>query len=59
MRAFGASKNSIIRSASKYRAWCVGVFYTPRATRGTSASAARSGILFDREAHSPEFFKEP
>jgi hypothetical protein len=36
MRAFGVSKNSIIRSVNKYRAGGVKAFYSPRATRGAS-----------------------
>ena len=36
VRAFGVSKNSLIRSAKKYRAGGVKAFYTPRATRGAS-----------------------
>jgi hypothetical protein len=36
MRAFGVSKNSLIRSVKKYRAGGVKAFYTPRATRGAS-----------------------
>jgi hypothetical protein len=36
VRAFGVSKNSVIRSVAKYRAGGVGAFYTPRATRGAS-----------------------
>ena len=33
VRAFGVSKNSVIRSVKKYRAGGVKAFYTPRATR--------------------------
>jgi transposase len=36
MRAFGVSKNSVIRSVAKYRAGGVAAFYMPRATRGAS-----------------------
>ena len=36
VRAFGVSKNSVIRSVDKYRAGGVNAFYTPRATRGAS-----------------------
>ena len=36
MRAFGVSKNSVIRSVNKYRAGGVNAFYAPRATRGAS-----------------------
>ena len=36
VRAFGVSKNSVIRSVHKYRAGGVKAFYTPRATRGAS-----------------------
>ena len=36
VRAFGVSKNSVIRSVAKYRAGGVAAFYTPRATRGAS-----------------------
>ena len=36
VRAFGVSKNSVIRSVNKYRAGGVKAFYTPRATRGAS-----------------------
>jgi transposase len=36
VRAFGVSKNSLIRSVKKYRAGGVKAFYTPRATRGAS-----------------------
>jgi transposase len=36
LRAFGVSKNSVIRSVKKYRAEGVKAFYTPRATRGAS-----------------------
>ena len=35
-RAFGVSKNSLIRSVDKYRAGGVEAFFTPRATRGAS-----------------------
>ncbi len=34
LRAFGVSKNSVIRSVDKYRAGGVKAFYTSRATRG-------------------------
>ena len=34
VRAFGVSKQSVIRSINKYRAGGVKAFYTPRATRG-------------------------
>ena len=37
MRAFGVSKNSVIRSVAKYRAGGVAAFYAARATRGASA----------------------
>jgi transposase len=36
VRAFGVSKNSVIRSVNKYRAGGVNAFYSPRATRGAS-----------------------
>jgi hypothetical protein len=36
VRAFGVSKNSVIRSVNKYRVVVVYAFYTPRATRGAS-----------------------
>jgi hypothetical protein len=36
VRAFGVSKNSVIRSVAKYRAGDVNAFYAPRATRGAS-----------------------
>ena len=36
VRAFGVSKNSVIRSVNTYRAGGVKVFYAPRATRGAS-----------------------
>jgi transposase len=36
VRAFGVSKNSVIRSVKKYRAGGVKAFYTPRATRRAS-----------------------
>jgi hypothetical protein len=36
VRAFGVSKNSVIRSVEKYRAGGVAAFYTSRATRGAS-----------------------
>ena len=36
VRAFGVSKNSVIRSVNKYRAGGVQAFYAPRATRGAS-----------------------
>ncbi|MFL6417156.1 MAG: putative transposase [Bryobacteraceae bacterium] len=36
VRAFGVSKNSIIRNVNKYRAGGVKAFYTPRAPRGAS-----------------------
>ena len=36
VRAFGVSKNSVIRSVDKYRAGGVNAFYTPRATRGAA-----------------------
>jgi hypothetical protein len=36
VRAFGASKNSVIRGVNTYRAGGVGAFYTPRAPRGAS-----------------------
>jgi hypothetical protein len=36
VRAFGVSKNSVIRSVEKYRAGGVAAFYSPRATRGPS-----------------------
>jgi transposase len=36
VRAFGVSKNSVIRSVKKYRASGVNAFYTPRVTRGAS-----------------------
>ena len=37
VRAFGVSKNSVIRSVNTYRAGGVKAFYAPRATRGASA----------------------
>jgi transposase len=36
VRAFGVSKNSVIRSVDRYRAGGVKAFYTPRATRRAS-----------------------
>ena len=36
VRAFGVSKQSVIRSVNKYRAGGVKAFYTPRATRGAT-----------------------
>jgi hypothetical protein len=36
VRAFGVSKNSVIRGVKTYRAGGVSAFYTPRATRGAS-----------------------
>jgi hypothetical protein len=36
VRAFGVSKNSVIRSVNTYRAGGVNAFYMPRATRGAS-----------------------
>jgi transposase len=36
VRAFGVSKNSVIRSVAKYRAGGVEAFFSPRATRGAS-----------------------
>ena len=36
VRAFGVSKNSVIRSVNTYRAGGVEAFYTPRAPRGAS-----------------------
>jgi hypothetical protein len=36
VRAFGISKNSVIRSVNKYRDGGVGAFYTPRTPRGAS-----------------------
>ena len=36
VRAFGVSKNSVIRSVDKFRAGGVEAFFTPRATRGAS-----------------------
>jgi transposase len=36
VRAFGVSKNSVIRSANRYRAGGVAAFYTPRIPRGAS-----------------------
>ena len=36
VRAFGVSKNSVIRSVNKYRAGGVNAFYAPRAARGAS-----------------------
>ena len=36
VRAFGVSKNSVIRSVNTYRAGGVKAFYAPRATRGAS-----------------------
>jgi hypothetical protein len=36
VRAFGVSKNSVIRSVNRYRAGGVGAFYTPRIPRGAS-----------------------
>ena len=36
VRAFGVSKNSVIRNVNKYRAGGVGAFYTPRTPRGAS-----------------------
>ena len=40
VRAFGVSKNSVIRSVDAYRAGGVGAFYAPRATRGASVLTA-------------------
>ena len=36
VRAFGVSKNSVIRSVNTYRTGGVNAFYTPRVTRGAS-----------------------
>jgi hypothetical protein len=36
VRAFGVSKNSVIRSVNRYRAGGVGAFSTPRAPRGAA-----------------------
>jgi transposase len=36
VRAFGVSKNSVIRSVKRYRAGGVNAFFTPRAARGAS-----------------------
>jgi transposase len=36
VRAFGVSKNSVVRSVNRYRTGGVAAFYTPRATRGAS-----------------------
>jgi hypothetical protein len=36
VRAFGVSKNSVIRSVNKYRAGGVAAFYAPHASRGAS-----------------------
>jgi transposase len=36
VRAFGVSKNNVIRSVNAYRAGGVGAFYTPRVPRGAS-----------------------
>jgi transposase len=36
VRAFGVSKNSVIRSVNKYRGGGVNAFYAPRAARGAS-----------------------
>ena len=36
VRAFGVSKNSVIRSVNKYRAGGLAAFYTPHAPRGAS-----------------------
>ena len=36
VRAFGVSKNSVIRSVNRYRAGGVAAFYAPRAPRGAS-----------------------
>jgi hypothetical protein len=36
MRAFGVSKNSLLRNVNKYRADGVNAFYAPRAARGAS-----------------------
>ena len=36
VRAFGVSKNSVIRSVDKYRAGGVRAFFAPRTTRGAS-----------------------
>jgi len=36
VRAFGVSKNSVVRSVNKYRAGGVDAFYAPRAARGAS-----------------------
>jgi hypothetical protein len=40
VRAFGVSKNSVIRSVNKYRAGGVNAFYAPRAARGASVMTA-------------------
>ena len=39
VRAFGVSKNSVIRCVNKYRTGGVKAFYAPRATRGASVLA--------------------
>jgi len=36
VRAFGVSKNGVVRSVDTYRAGGVGAFYAPRATRGAT-----------------------
>jgi transposase len=38
VRAFGVSKNSVIRSVNTYRAGDVNAFYAPRVTRGASVT---------------------
>jgi hypothetical protein len=43
VRAFGVSKNSVIRSVNKYRAGGVEAFYTPRVSRGASVITLEVG----------------
>jgi hypothetical protein len=56
VRAFGVSKNSVIRSVHAYRAGNVAAFYAPRVTRGASVLtpevAAQAQRLLDA-GHSP------
>jgi transposase len=47
VRAFGVSKNSVIRSVNKYRAGGVNAFYSPRAAR--SASVMTSEITLQAQ----------
>ncbi len=62
LRAFGVSKNSVIRSVNAYRGGGVGAFYKPRAPRGTSVVtpevAARAQQLFAAGSSPREVAKE-